>query len=143
MSLNIRSAVESDGPSVFTLAEQFATSFDVKREAFERSFKEVSASNDALLVVAVLKGNIVGYCLAFDHPAFFANGRVTWVEEIMVSEDCRLSGVGRSLMAAVERWGLARSSSMVALATRRAADFYSAIGFEESAIYFRKLVSSD
>jgi len=33
--------------------------------------------------------------LGFDHHTFYANGRVSWVEEIMVSEDYRRRGVGR------------------------------------------------
>lgn len=142
MSLNIRAASEADSPEVLALAEQFATSFEVKRSSFERSFDEVLLSDEALLIVAELDNIVIGYCLAFDHPAFFANGRVTWVEEIMVSEQCRRSGVGGSLMVSVERWAAKRESAMVALATRRASEFYKAIGFEESAIYFRKLVSS-
>ena len=38
------------------------------------------------------------------------------------------------------RYRLTRGSRLVALATRRAARFYAALGYEESATYFRKVL---
>jgi len=67
---------------------------------------------------------------------------VTWVEEIMVRKELRGSGIGRALMDSVEAWAASRNSKLIGLATRRAASFYSAIGYEESAIFFRKLIES-
>ena len=43
-------------------------------------------------------------------------------------------------MSAFERWAAVRDCALVALATRRAAPFYRALGYEESAVYFRKIV---
>ena len=83
---------------------------------------------------------VIGYLLGLDHPTFYADGRVAWVEEIIVREDCRRQGVGRCLMDAFETWTVRRGSKLIALSTRRAASFYRAIGYEESATYFRKLV---
>jgi len=83
---------------------------------------------------------VIGYCLGFDHYAFYANGRVSWVEEIMVQEDRRKEGVGRDLMAAFKEWARSRGSRLVGLATRRAAPFYLALGYEDSAVFFRKLL---
>ena len=85
-------------------------------------------------------GEVIGYCLGFDHYAFYANGRVSWVEEIMVQEDRRKEGIGRDLMDAFEEWAKSRGSRLVGLATRRAASFYQALGYEDSAVFFRKLL---
>ncbi len=137
----IREVLEQDRDSLFELSQQFATSFTVERQAFDVSFSELLGAQDSKLMVAEISGKVVGYCLAFDHPAFFANGRVTWVEEIMVSPDTRRNGIGRQLMAAIERWAASRNSGMVALATRRASDFYGALGYSESATYFRKVLA--
>ena len=79
-------------------------------------------------------------CLGFDHDTFFANGRVAWVEEIMVDEDVRGRGVGKALMQAFEAWARGRDLKLVALATRRAGQFYLALGYEDSATYFRKML---
>ena len=43
-------------------------------------------------------------------------------------------------MSAFEQWAAARDCALIALATRRAAPFYRALGFEESAVYFRKVL---
>jgi hypothetical protein len=40
----------------------------------------------------------------------------------------------------VEQWAAGHDCAVVALATRRAAPFYRAIGYEESAVYLRKIV---
>jgi hypothetical protein len=41
-------------------------------------------------------------------------------------------------MEAFEGWAAAGGCALVALATRRAAPFYRALGYQESAAYFRK-----
>ena len=94
----------------------------------------------AWLWVAEADGVLIGYLLGFDHFTFFANGRVSWVEEVAVTESWRREGVGTALMSAFESWAKERGSRLVALATRRAAPFYTALGYEESAIYFRRLL---
>ena len=43
-------------------------------------------------------------------------------------------------MEAFEAWAKEREVKQIALATRRASDFYKALGYEESAVYFRKLL---
>ena len=125
---------------MLSLARPFATSFAIDEGAFHRSYSELLASSEARLLVAESGSTIVGYLLGFDHHTFFANGRVAWVEEIMVDESCRRQGVGELLMREFEMWARAEECRLVALATRRAAAFYEAIGYEESARYFRKLL---
>jgi GNAT superfamily N-acetyltransferase len=136
----IRRAVRSDSDAVFSLAGDFATSFQPQREVFDQSFRYVTAQDDALLLVADGADCLLGYLLGFDHYTFYANGRVSWVEEIMVRPDRRREGLGRDLMLQFEQWAESRGSRLVALATRRAAPFYTALGYGESAIYFRKVL---
>ena len=136
--IEIRQAEPQDSRAAFQLARAFATSFAVEQAAFERAFAELLTHPDAFLAVAEADGEVAGYVLGFDHLTFFANGRVAWVEEIMVSETFRRQGVGRRLMEAFEAWAAGREAKMIALATRRAGDFYMALRYEESAAYFRK-----
>ena len=138
--MQVRRATPEDVDRVFSLASDLATSFEVEERTFKASYRHVVTDDHALLLVVEDNGEIVGYCLGFDHVTFFANGRVAWVEEMMVSSSHRRKGVGRSLMAAFERWSAARGAKLVALATRRAAEFYRAVGYEESATYFRKML---
>lgn len=134
----VRPAAAADSPALFLLARAFATSFAVEQAAFEQARAELLAQPDVFLGVADGDGVVVGYLLGFVHLTFFANGRVAWVEEIMVEETHRRQGVGRSLMEAFEEWAREREVKQIALATRRAADFYELLGYEESAVYFRK-----
>jgi len=136
----IRPAELSDSQALFSLARAFATSFTVERSAFESSFAALLRSPNAFVAVASDGGRVVGYLLGFDHHTFYVNGRVAWVEEIMVAEDVRRRGVGRQLMESFEAWARERECKLVGLATRRAAPFYCSVGYEKSAAYFRKLL---
>jgi GNAT superfamily N-acetyltransferase len=138
MDLVIRSVRAGDHDELFALVERFASSFRPERSAFDASIQVLVAQEDAWLGVAEHAGRLVGYCLGFDHLTFYANGRVSWIEEIMVAESCRRQGVGRALMAELERWARSRGSKLVGLATRRAAPFYDSLGYEASATYYRR-----
>jgi GNAT superfamily N-acetyltransferase len=65
---------------------------------------------------------------------------VAWIEEITVDQDVRRHGLSAALTAEFERWAAARGCALVALATRRPAPFYVALGYEASATYFRRLL---
>jgi len=140
VSATIRPAIASDAHTVLSLAKDFAASFAVDERAFLQSYEALLHSADARLLVADAEsdGGVLGYLLGFDHPTFFANGRVAWVEELVVAEPRRRMGIGTLLMHAFEAWARTRGCRLVGLATRRASAFYTAIGYEESAVYFRK-----
>lgn len=140
MYIVIREASINDREEIFDLVKVFATSFKTKQDSFNESIKHLIDDDSALLLVAEIEKRVVGYCLGFDHFAFYSNGRVSWLEEIMVNESFRRKDVGKSLMKKFEEWSKSRNSKLISLATRRAASFYSAIGYEESAVYFRKLI---
>lgn len=140
MNRSVRKANPDDRDSLFALVTQFATSFTPDRAAFEASFDHLLADDSACLLVVGEPGEVVGYCLGFDHYTFYANGRVSWVEEIMVKPELRRERIGSVLMTTFEAWAQMRGSTLVALATRRAEPFYSALGYQESATYFRKVL---
>ena len=135
----VRIARAADRDRVWPLARELATSFRPERAAFDASFGTLLSDPDTLVLVAETpEGEITGYLLAFRHPAFHANGAVAWVEEIMVSDRSRRTGAGRRLMTSAEQWARSGGAAYLALATRRAARFYRALGYEDSAVYFRK-----
>ena len=135
-----RTAEPRDAASILGLAQAFATSFVVEPAAFQRVFSSLLGDADARLLVAEQEWQVIGYLFGVVHATFYANGLVAWVEEIMVSPSARRQGVGRALMLDFERWAVERDAKLVALATRRAAPFYQALGYEESATYLRKLL---
>ena len=134
----VRVAKEADVDDLFPIVVEFATSFIPERPAFERAFHGLLKDDHSCLLVADHQGSPVAYLLGFDHLTFFANGPVGWVEEIAVRSSWRRRGIGRALMARFEEWTASRGAKLVALATRRAAEFYCALGYTESAVYFRK-----
>jgi GNAT superfamily N-acetyltransferase len=136
----IRGAMEADVGDLFPIVVEFATSFVPERPAFQKAFQRLQGDDHARLLVADHDGVPVGYLLGFDHPTFFANGPVAWVEEVVVRSSWRRKGIGRALMARFEEWAASRGAKLVALATRRAPEFYRALGYADSATYFRKLL---
>ncbi|MEQ3554687.1 GNAT family N-acetyltransferase [Pseudonocardia nematodicida] len=134
----IRPATPVDQAAVHVLAAELATTFAVTGDGFRRTFAEVLSSGGATLLVAESGGEVGGYLLGFVHPAFFADGRVGWIEELLVRPELRRQGVGASLVRAFEVRAGEAGARVVALATRRAADFYRSVGYVESAVYFRK-----
>ena len=140
MDLSTRRATEADEDALFLLVKDFAVTFIAERSAFEVSLRKILADEDANLSVAVVDGQVVGYCLGFDHYAFYTNGRTSFIEEVMVREDFRKHGVGKELIKCFEQWSISRGSKLVGLVTRRAAPFYEAIGYESSGTFFRRLL---
>lgn len=139
----IREARPEDAGAVAELAGGLALSFAFRRDRFEKNYAVLLGDEHARLLVAAGVGaatTALGYLLGFEQLTFYANGPVGWVEEVYVTGGRRASGVGRALMGEFERWAAERGCALVALATRRAAPFYRALGYEESATYFRKIL---
>ncbi|HEY0794034.1 MAG TPA: GNAT family N-acetyltransferase [Chthoniobacterales bacterium] len=134
--IRIRSCLREDEKAVFALARDFATSFPVDPASFSESFPHVLSSSGMCLAVAQSSDAIIGYVLGTAHPTFYASGPVAWVEEIMVKECLRKKGVGKLLMEHFEVWAKSKGCRLVALATRRAAEFYKNLVYTESAVYF-------
>jgi N-acetylglutamate synthase-like GNAT family acetyltransferase len=134
----VRTARPEDEPVVYELAADMATSFAVDRRSFRNSFRSLIEADEAFVLVADVGGQVGGYLLGFTHLTFYANGPVAWVEEIAVQSQLRRQRLGALLMAEFESRATAAGAALVALATRRAASFYDAIGYDASATYFRK-----
>ena len=91
--------------------------------------------------VADRESEAVGYLVAHRHLTFLANGLVVWVEEVMVDAAARGQGVGRQLMTAAESWAEDSGAAYVSLASRRSGAFYDALGYEDSATFYKRPVT--
>lgn len=148
--IEIRRATAADADAIWPLTQEFAISFEPERGAFDLAIASLVKRDDVFLATAASRRDASqrssasegasGYVLAVAHPTLFANAPVVWVEEVMVREVERRSGVGRALMDAVETWAREFGAAYVSLATRRASDFYLALGYEDSATFFRKVL---
>src|ERR1043165_7505128 len=138
--MTIRSAAEGDFAGTCQLAKQLAATFPFDERAFALSYPAVLQNPAATLLVAVEDSSVIGYLLGYTHVTFWAGADIWWVEELIVEKQSRNQGVGRALMHHFEERARAGGGRIVCLCTRRAADFYRAIGYEESALYFRRLL---
>lgn len=140
--MRIRQAGAGDADDIAGLAAELAQSFPFSPEKFRASYPALLGTDGACLLVAEDGRAHLGYLLGFRHLTFYANGPVGWVEELIVRNSDRGHGIGKELMSAFEQWAAAQGCALIALATRRAAPFYRALGYEESATYFRKVTGS-
>ena len=133
----VRPATRKDAESVFEMLGDFATSYAPERAAFDRSYATIVARQDGELLVAEDAHGVVGYLLAADMATLFANGPVTELLELYVKPSYRGEGIGKSLVGMAVRGASQRGAVEVTAPTRRARDFYLAIGFESTAEYFK------
>lgn len=145
MGINIiyREAFLQDEDELFTLATSLATSSKLNKVDFSRIYLDILNNINADILIVEKESRIIGYVLIFHHSTFYANGVISWVEELFVLEEYRRMKIGKKLMELIEEKALERGSKLVALATRRASDFYKSIGYDESATYFKKTLSND
>ncbi len=136
----IRPSQPEDKAAIFALAKVLAITYKVEDAGFQRAWAALSSSTSACLLVAEEEKKVVGYILGFVHPVFYANGLVAWIEEVVVEESARKKGLGRELMTHFEAWAKTMGCPQVALASRRAEEFYKAIGYTDSSIYFKKKI---
>lgn len=138
----LREAGGGDEDALWPLALALATSSVPTRRGFHLAFEAVLRDPQATVLVALDDGQIIGYVHVLTHAAFHADGNIAWVEELLVSEERRGSGIGRLLMSAAEEWAQETAQAVyVALATRRAATFYKTVGYVESATYLKKALT--
>jgi ribosomal protein S18 acetylase RimI-like enzyme len=107
--------------------------------------RERLVATDATMFVAALDGAVVGFAFvklgrpprdAMHRPRLFA-----YLEELVVSSDCRRRGIGTSLMHRVEEWARDRKVDQIELIVwefnDEARKFYESIGYATS---YRRMV---
>ncbi|NYI41961.1 GNAT family N-acetyltransferase [Demequina lutea] len=136
--MDIRPAKATDFERVWPLMRDFPLGAEPTYAVAERSFASILAHQGAALLVASAGEGIVGYALVYEQPTLFADGPSAYVQELMVDEARRGSGIGGALMAAAEQWARDRGCRYVRLATSMAEEFYRARGYDQVAAFFKK-----
>lgn len=136
--LRIRPAQAGDADAVFALLVHFAVSYRPERGAFDRHFPLLLEGDGAELWVAALEGCVVGYALAFRLLTLYANGPILELQELMVDPAHRGRGIGRKLVETVLQRAWETGCGEVTAPTRRAAAYYTRLGFEETAVYLKR-----
>ena len=138
--VRIRPADVTDAEGVFELLRQFATSYPVRRSAFDRDYERLlSMTYDGTdLLVAEDDGRLLGYALATRFLVLYAGGPVCELHELMVHPQHRNKGIGRRLVDAVAGRARAAGAVEITVPTRRARDYYLALGFVETATVLKR-----
>jgi len=136
----VRPAVAADHDRVLELVGKLGHVFPVDPDTFSQSYAFVIDDPDRTLVhVAESGGEVVGYCLTTLSPLLYSNGPSAQLQEIVVDEDARVSGVGTALVRAVEAECESRGVTQLTVAARRAGGFYDRLGYSQQAEYMRRL----
>jgi N-acetylglutamate synthase-like GNAT family acetyltransferase len=134
----IRAATASDAESVFGLLGQLAASYPPNRVAFEAVFPVLVIDPDAIFLVCEVDGVVRGYALAIVSLLLHTNGRSAQLQELVVDENARGTGIGTALVARVEGECRALNVRQLTVASRRAAAFYEARGYGTTADYLKR-----
>jgi GNAT superfamily N-acetyltransferase len=139
----IRSAAASDASALYELVRTFPTLTSPSPEQFSKALDAKLPDASSCLLVAEHERRLVGYVSGYCHATFYAGGPTAWVDELLVIESLRGTGIGRQLMDAFEQWAKDRQSVLVSLATRGAAAFYEHRGYTSKAAYYKKYLAID
>ena len=108
MDTVVRKATRQDEWELFALARSFPTPNPPEFSAFRHAFESMLADLSAVLFVAEVDGQVVGYLAGYRHITFYASGYAAWVDEVFVSAHAREMGIGKSLMENFETWATQR-----------------------------------
>ena len=72
-------------------------------------------SDAAVVLIAVLDGELVGLCTAYDDLESVRFGRRVWVEDLAVHPDRRSEGIGKQLLDEAKRWAGNRGATHLEL----------------------------
>jgi GNAT superfamily N-acetyltransferase len=73
------------------------------------------ATEDAVVLVALLGDEFVGVCTAYDELESVRFGRRVWVEDLAVHPERRSLGIGKRLLDEAKDWGRARGAEHLEL----------------------------
>lgn len=143
MNLKFRQATREDLPEIVRmLADDFLGSQreryeDPLPESYLKAFEEIEADKNNELIVADMKGAVVGTLqLTFTPSISFQGGKRATVESVRVDEKYRGQGIGRELMLyAIERATEANCISMQLTTNAERTDahrFYENLGFKKT-----------
>ncbi|MER7792944.1 GNAT family N-acetyltransferase [Streptomyces sp. NPDC097640] len=137
----VREATPSDADDVYRLLSGFVTSYRPDRVVFDDAtfprIIEAASDGSAEFLVAEQDSYVVGYLLAVRVPTLFAGGTILELLELTVAEPMRGRGTGSALIRAVQAKAREAKDAEVTVPTRRAADFYRALGFHETAVHLK------
>lgn len=147
-TISVRPACIEDIESLTTLLGdlfQIESDFVPNAALQEAGLKQLLTQPGAIVLVAELKGEVVGMCSVQTTISTAEGGPAGILEDMIVSSNARRRGIGKILLNAAERWstehGLTRLQLLAEADNDGAASFYKTLGWQSSGlICYRKLL---
>ncbi|MEP6478424.1 MAG: GNAT family N-acetyltransferase [Rhodoglobus sp.] len=137
---HIRSARPGDTETIFALLEQLAKSYTPDRVAFDQNIGSFLGDDPGslLLVAEDAAGQVRGYALTTINSLLHTNGRSAQLQELVVDEQVKGTGIGTRLIEELERICRDRGVKQLTVPSRRAASFYERLGYQSTADFLKK-----
>jgi GNAT superfamily N-acetyltransferase len=80
-----------------------------------QALRRAVAADGAAVLVAILRGEFVGFCTAYGDMESVRYGRRLWVEDLAVDPASRSAGIGKRLLDEAKQWAQARGATHLEL----------------------------
>lgn len=144
MTLSLRRGQSSDATALFALASQYQTGREaITRDEFLIALDNVLKPRDHetnVLFVAEEDGVVVGYSLMTVSRLLHAPGLTAQLQEIVVAETARGSGIGGRLVQANEQYCKRRGVRQLSASAANIAAFYARLEFANVGEQYRKVL---
>lgn len=138
--MKISELKEQNFEEIYALASQLSDRFIINKEILKESLKVILDDKNNILIGIFDENKLIGYLSGYIHTAIYANGKVSWIDEIVIDRNYRKSGYGKALISEFENIVGKRGAKLVSLSTSRAPQFYEKLGYEGGVIYFKKYI---
>jgi GNAT superfamily N-acetyltransferase len=146
-----RQATPSDTPQILSLLEEIMTLHGVTPPdagPLTATVTAILATHDHLLLVADRQGRLIGMCALIFSLSTWSAGLVCELQDVLVTQSYRGSGVGRSLIREAEAIARARGCSRLFLSAEScnldAHAFYRRLGLaEKTSLYYERDLRHD
>lgn len=124
--------------ALYDLSNQLSTKVIVDKSILENNIDTFINDGKHQILVAENNTSVVGYLSAYYHTAIYANGKVAYIDEIVVAKQHRGKRIGTQLLQEFERLAKSRNCVLISLASGGAKTFYEKMGYFSKAAYFKK-----
>lgn len=128
---------------LFELLEMYVFTVPVDKKTMANSIADFMKDDTKYFKLAVDGKRLVGYCSGRDRYTLYANGKVCYLDEMMVAREFRKHGVGRMLVKDFEQWATSRGCVFSTMATSTSGGFYESLGYKNVAGFYRRLLKED
>lgn len=136
--MNIIELKEQDLEEIYALSVQLSDRSKIDKNVLKDSLHIMLTDEHYLFFGISHDKKLIGYISGYIHTLIYANGKVAYIDEIVIDKDFRKNGYGKALISEFENRVRQHSVKFVTVSSRLVPGFYEKIGYEYVGIYFKK-----